>query len=137
MENASKALLMAGGILITMVVVSLGLYIMQNMAESSSHFYQAMEFAEITKFNKKFTKYEGIDLTMQDVISILNLARDNNEKYNLSVNNSVNDYIDVDGGIGSLISDLDNILLQNSDLYESSIKNKLLNYLSNRIFGYK
>ena len=129
MENASKALLMAGGILITMVVVSLGLYIMQNMAESSAHFYQIMEQAEVDKFNKKFTKYLNKDMTMQDVVSLMNLARDTNIKG--EVDTSDLRYIHVTGESGTLISNISNYInlaYNRNAEYENATKTLIKSY---------
>lgn len=148
MENASKALLMAGGILIAMIVVSLGLYIMQNMAESSAHFYEKVEQYKIVEFNNKFEKYGGQDLSikdedlvLQDVVTLMNLARDFNVKNNL--NDGDEKFIKVSGSVKAFktggptsvnfVSDLNNILkldTDHNDLYEKKLKDKIKNYVS-------
>ena len=73
MENASKALIIAGAILLSILLISLGIYIFQqaNGVISGS----GMTKAEITAFNQQFTKYEGkrkgsdIRALVQDVIA--------------------------------------------------------------------
>lgn len=57
MENASKALIIAGAILLSILLISLGIYIFQqaNGVISGS----GMTKAEISAFNQQFTKYEG------------------------------------------------------------------------------
>ena len=57
MENASKALIIAGAILLSILLISLGIYIFQqaNGVISGS----GMTKAEISSFNQQFTKYEG------------------------------------------------------------------------------
>ena len=70
MENASKALLIAGAVLIAILVVSLIVYLavsggnilVSNTKNNSS---------EIKAFNSKFTKYEGDTISGIDVKQLL------------------------------------------------------------------
>lgn len=101
MENAAKALLMTGGILIAILLLTLFAYLFGQMAESTSNIYDTLEKSEIAEFNQQFLNYEGrgskvvgyekdengaIDkskliydwLTVQDVATLINLAQDNN-----------------------------------------------------------
>ncbi|MCI8655123.1 MAG: hypothetical protein HFJ48_04545 [Clostridia bacterium] len=57
MENATKALLIAAAVLITIIVISLGL-IVYRMAAGAVNDANLNE-AEITTFNSKFEAYEG------------------------------------------------------------------------------
>ena len=57
MENASKALIIAGAILLAILLISLGIMIF-NQAQSAID-GSGMSDAELTAFNQKFTKYEG------------------------------------------------------------------------------
>ncbi len=59
MENASKALIIAGSILVSIVIISLGVMIVQNVSglvKSQSD----MSGQEVQSFNSKFEQYEGI-----------------------------------------------------------------------------
>lgn len=58
MENASKALIIAGAILLAILLISLGIMI-YNQAQSVVD-GSGMTEAELSTFNSKFTKYEGI-----------------------------------------------------------------------------
>lgn len=130
MENAAKALLIAGGVLITIIVVSIGAYLMKNMGEQTAKFYEIMERSEAMKYNEQFLKCEGKDLNMQDVISIMNLARDNNEKNQLK--SSDRDYIKVTGSFDDLAGNtimLENVLKSNN--YENHTKELIKIYTSN------
>ena len=81
MENASKALLIAGGILLMILVLSFATYFFRRMAEDSSEVYRNMEESEIAEFNQKFLIYNGrTNLNVHDVVTILNLAYDCNKK---------------------------------------------------------
>lgn len=131
MENAAKALLIAGGVLITIVVVSIGTYLMKNMGEQTSRFYEIMEMSEVTKFNEQFFKYEGKDLNMQDVVSIMNLARDNNKKSDLISTDERYINIIFKDETGNQITTMNNILESNN--YEEEVKNLLYEYIKGRI----
>ena len=57
MENASKALIIAGAILLSILLISLGIYIFtqaQTVVNGSG-----MTQAEVKSFNEQFLKYEG------------------------------------------------------------------------------
>lgn len=91
MENASKALLIAGGVLITMIVASFGVYLYGVYHEHSENMLAAMSEKEISQFNAKFLVYEDRELTANDVVSIMNLVRDNNKtktgsEYQININ---------------------------------------------------
>lgn len=87
MENASKALLIAGGVLIAILILTLFTYLFGRMAENTASIYDILEQSEIVEFNQKFSNYEGRGigdlsdepLTVQDVATLINLAQDNNK----------------------------------------------------------
>ncbi len=75
MENASKALLIAGGVLIAILLLTIFSYLFGKMSENTSAIYKEMEKHEVSEFNQQFLNFEGNDsLTAQDVATILNLA---------------------------------------------------------------
>ena len=57
MENASKALIIAGAILLSILLISLGIMIFNQAQDTVNS--SGMSEAEITAFNNKFLKYEG------------------------------------------------------------------------------
>ena len=57
MENASKALIIAGAILLAIVIISLGLVVVNNSRNTVDS--ANMNEQEIQTFNAKFTPYEG------------------------------------------------------------------------------
>ncbi len=88
MENASKALLIAGGMLITILILSLMTYIFSNIARNANSVYKDLDETSISEFNQVFLNFDGKGTTTdedalktQDVITIVNYARNNN-KYN-------------------------------------------------------
>lgn len=57
MENASKALIIAGAILLAILLISLGIMIFGQAQDTVNN--SGMTQAQITAFNNKFIKYEG------------------------------------------------------------------------------
>ena len=57
MENASKALIIAGAILLAIVIISLGLVVVNNTRETVNN--ANISEQEIQTFNAKFTSYES------------------------------------------------------------------------------
>lgn len=99
MENASKALLMAAGVLMGILILSLGVYLYTNFSSSTAAMEKQMELDEINNFNNKFLAYDGkVDLTIYDVYTVANLAAENNKKYEIENEGiqSGNFYVEVD-----------------------------------------
>lgn len=101
MENVSKALLIAGGAMMAILLLTLFSYLSRQMSESTGSIAELLSESEITVFNQQFLKYEerGVvagtePLSVHDVASIMNLAKNCNEsgKYpttvTLKLNNS-------------------------------------------------
>lgn len=89
MENASKALLMAAGILIGILILTL----MVTLFVSSSNLFSGYEATKkseaIQQFNVNFTKYLGENrLTIHEVVTICNFAKLNNVKITSGEKNS-------------------------------------------------
>ena len=98
MENASKALLMAAGVQIGILIISLGVYLFANFGGTSSQIHANIEQNQIEQFNSQFTTYVGKDnVTIHDVISMANLATQNNQNYEFTKQDSTgnNNYIAV------------------------------------------
>lgn len=94
MENASKALLMAGGVLLVMLVIMLFLFSWGKYSEFYTNKDDLAEITNIAEFNLQFTNYENRDVYGYELISLANNVADynmrhsnatdaeNNEKYN-------------------------------------------------------
>lgn len=88
MENASKALIMAAGVLIGILVLSLGVYLFASFGNTSVQIQAENEANELNKFNSQFTVYQGRkDLTIYDILTVANYASENNKNYNLDSRN--------------------------------------------------
>lgn len=95
MENASKALLMAAGVLIGVLILSLAVYLFANFGTASAEIHKQRDMNEINKFNTQFTSYEGKECTIHDIVSVANLAINNNTNYSLTAQTGNNYYITV------------------------------------------
>lgn len=81
MENASKALIMAGEILIGIIILSIGAYFVMNVSRVPDAYGARMTQQEIDKFNTYFTKFVGReDITPQEIVSAVYYAQEFNDK---------------------------------------------------------
>jgi hypothetical protein len=83
MENASKALLMAAGVLIGMMVLSLMVYLFISFGSTSQEIREEQAQKQLNQFNTQFTSYVGKNNTIYDVVTAANLATKNNIYYEL------------------------------------------------------
>lgn len=89
MENASKALLMAAGVLIGVLILSLAVYLFVSFGTTSSELHKQQDNDRTNQFNSQFISYEGKEgVTIYDVISVANLATENNIYYELKKKNN-------------------------------------------------
>lgn len=95
MENASKALLMAAGVLVGLLIISIAVFLFSDFAATSSRVHDELEQERIRQFNTQFIKYVGKESTIYDIISVINTAKDSNNYYNLTQADSSNYYITV------------------------------------------
>lgn len=59
MENASKALLIAGAILLSILIIAIGMYIYNSASSTITSSVSSMSTQEKDAFNNQFTAYEG------------------------------------------------------------------------------
>lgn len=86
MENASKALLLAGGVLIGLIVMSIGVYVFSIYSNNSENFDKNREAAEIKNFNANFTKFEGReDITIQEIVTLTKFAKQYEQENNIHI----------------------------------------------------
>ena len=80
MENATKALLIAAGVLIGIMVLSLGVSLYVSLGGYVDSTKEQLEANEIAKFNTQFLKYDSINVGIQDVVTVANMAYENNKE---------------------------------------------------------
>ena len=80
MENTSKALLMAGGVLIALLVVSLLVYFYSDLKDLLGINDKVETTEQIEEFNKQYDAYYRNNLYGSDILSIVNKVYDYNKR---------------------------------------------------------
>ena len=81
MENASKALEIAAGVLLAVLIMSLIAYFFTNISSWPEQQDNEKEMEQTAKFNLEYEVYDKKGMYGADVISCLSKALNNNEKY--------------------------------------------------------
>lgn len=81
MENASKALLLAAGILIGLILLSSAVYLYNTIRASQELKSIQLSEEQLLRYNAEFESYDKTRMYGTDVITVLNKAIDNNTKY--------------------------------------------------------
>lgn len=89
MENASKALIMAGGVLIGIMLLSFMVLMLSKGGSISSEYDSQNADNQLVKFNSQFEIYDREDNTFFDIITVANLAYDVNKRNGYDDSNSV------------------------------------------------
>lgn len=89
MENASKALIMAGGLLISILVASFMILVLRKAGKINAEYDAQMSDNELARFNSQFELYAREDNTFFDVITVANLAYDINQRNGWDESNGV------------------------------------------------
>ena len=76
MENASKALIIAGAILLSILIISLGIMIFNQASGVVDS--NAMDEVAVSSFNQKFAQYEGENVRGANVKALLSTIAQNN-----------------------------------------------------------
>ena len=80
MENSSKALLIAGGVLIAVLILSLFVYLYLTMHNFSNEYNSNIDIQKLQAFNAQFEVYNRENLTAQDIVTVANMADEYNNK---------------------------------------------------------
>ena len=102
MENASKALIIAGSILIAIIIISLGIMIFRNMSNSVTN-NTSLDKQTISAFNSRIEPYIGENKSGSQVNTLRDIA--------ISINNNAK----VQGGSMQYV----NITMSNGDIVTS------------------
>lgn len=88
MENAVKALFIATGVLIGIMILSLGINLYSSLNGYVESVNEDLVNAEVLHFNEQYLKYINTELTIHDVVTAANTAFENNRNsgYYVTVN---------------------------------------------------
>ena len=81
MENASKALVMAGGVLIALLIIGALMLMFNNLSVYQNQQDKDRENEQVAEFNNQFMPYEKDNLTLMELKSIYNKLESNNSIY--------------------------------------------------------
>ena len=102
MENASKALIIAGAILLSILLISLGIMIFNTAQDTTKN--SGMTQAQVAAFNNKFSKYEGT-IKGSEVRSLIQEVVASNGDDN---NKNAKRVITINGNAGATVTPGDN-----------------------------
>ena len=131
MENASKALIIAGAILLAILIISLGIMIYNQAAGVVNN--NAMSEVEKQQYNAKFTQYEGDNVKGSVVQAMLNevfthnISQDSNDR-KIGVGKDTNTYEYLSYGANSPKSTL--IVSGSTYSVKCDYKNGLVNHIT-------
>ena len=98
MENVSKALIIAGEVLIAVLVLSLTMVVIIKFGKFSANTNKRLSEDELNNFNNKFYAFNGrINITADEIASLINYAKENNDSYDIGLTNKqkAEYYVDV------------------------------------------
>lgn len=93
MENATKALFLAAGVLIGILILTLGVYLYNSLSSYRDNVDMQMEVNALNQFNTQFMQYVNVEedggdelftITIQDIVTVASLAYENNQQYSLT-----------------------------------------------------
>lgn len=80
MENASRALIMAAGILIALMTIGLLVIMFNNMSNTQKENIQVARETQVIEFNNQYTSYLRDDVRGSDMISLMHRIIDYNTR---------------------------------------------------------
>ncbi len=93
MEDASRALLIAAGVFIGVMILSLGVFLFNSLNQFTESTQERMDQNAVSKFNNQFLAYvDNPSLRIQDVITVANMASENNANYGVENESDGNNY---------------------------------------------
>ena len=84
MENATKALLMAAGVLLVMMIIAVLLFAWNTFSNYYTSQDELVEIDNLAKFNEQFTQYDRDNVMGYELISLANKVADYNFRYSKS-----------------------------------------------------
>ena len=95
MENASKALVLAGGILLAMMILALLVYMLNAMSDFQNNQDTRLSTRQIESFNKTYLAYDKTIMHGIDIITLVNKAMEHNQTVGAISTNPDAHYINI------------------------------------------
>ena len=81
MENASKALLIAGGVLIAIIIITMFIMMFNRLSSIQKEQEEQTKIEQLAAFNAEYEAFNKKVMYGVDVITLINKVADNNKKY--------------------------------------------------------
>ena len=129
MENSVHALLIVAGTLIGIMILALGISLYSSLSGYVNESQQEIINREVQQFNEQFFKYVNCEagndtvdfvLTIQDIVTAANVARENNIEYGLERPTEDNYYVVINAE-GIQINLEEEIHLKASEILENKL----------------
>ena len=85
MENATRAFMIAGGVLLAILILGLIVYAYTSFSSMGIQEEERTRAEQLAEFNKPYESYEGKTLRAQELISVVNRAINDNEKNGINI----------------------------------------------------
>lgn len=128
MENASKALIIAGSILLAVMVIGALVYMYSNLSRIPKQEQDQKRAEQLMAFNAQFEQYNNKTVYGVDLFSILNQIEDFNKRYNTE-NSDESAYSEIDGRV-KFVKSISITLNTNTFTYNSKSYGDCSNKLS-------
>jgi len=99
MENASKALVIAGAILVAILLISIGVLIINSTGDMTDRVGSTADTMAIETFNSQFTNYEGSAISAAQVKSLVSKVQASNATNEVTSGQPM--YVSVNWGTGT------------------------------------
>lgn len=94
MENSSRALIMAGEILIAILVIGIAIVLITRFGSFSASVNDNIAENKVAVFNNNFYKFDGkVDISSEEIAGLIDFAKHNNDDYDLELNSTRDQYV--------------------------------------------
>lgn len=132
MENASKALYMAAGILISLMIIAIFVYLFNAGGNIGERYEERQSQEQLLLFNSKFENFAKSNNSISDMISVTNLAINTNEENEYNTQKTVE--IEVEIASGVLLSVSSKYELERNNIFIGKLEN--INSSSRKLYVY-
>ncbi len=97
MENASKALIIAGAILISILLISIGIILINSGKDVTSTGTAGMNSQKIQTFNSQFTAYEGTrkGSEIKNLVNVVNASNASDSEHQVNIYSSASSIAEI------------------------------------------
>lgn len=91
MENASKAILIAGGVLLAIIIATIAIVLNNTFSKSADSYNGRFNATQLQTLNSDFESFIGReDITAQEIVTLINLALEYDKQKGIKINILVN-----------------------------------------------